>query len=115
MYTNACLSTLAHQLAFMGRMVASSTQWAHPIRGPLSLHLPLSRHASCFLGLSVLTHKVGLKRLMAPFMQPNNTVLRRLMEELANVLVRVRTSYRLSVSKWNTRLAQPSRVVPTSS
>uniref|UniRef100_A0A5K3FC77 E3 ubiquitin-protein ligase n=1 Tax=Mesocestoides corti TaxID=53468 RepID=A0A5K3FC77_MESCO len=87
MYTNACLETLANHLTHLGRLVASSTQWTHPIRGPLSLHLPLSRHAACFLWLSVLTHQADLKTLMAPFLKPNSNVLRRLMEELANVLL----------------------------
>lgn len=87
MYTRACIESLAHHLSYLGRLVSSSTQWAHPVRGPLSLHLPLSRHAACFLSLSVFTHHVKLKSLMEPFLHPNPNVLRRLMEELANVLV----------------------------
>ncbi|VDN41973.1 unnamed protein product [Dibothriocephalus latus] len=87
LYTKACLECLANQLTYLGRLVAPPTQWAHPIRGPLSLHMPLSRHAACFLCLSVMTHKASLRDLMTPFMHPNLAVLRRLMEELANVLV----------------------------
>ncbi|VDK36605.1 unnamed protein product [Taenia asiatica] len=87
MYTRACIEALAHQLTYLGRLVASSTQWAHPIRGPLSLHLPLSRHAACFLCLAVFTHHADVRELMMPFLVPNPNVLRRLMEELANVLL----------------------------
>nr|CDS16757.1 E3 ubiquitin protein ligase UBR3 [Echinococcus granulosus] len=87
MYTRACIKALAHQLTYLGRLVASSTQWAHPIRGPLSLHLPLSRHAACFLCLAVFTHRADVRKLMTPLLAPNPNVLRRLMEELANVLL----------------------------
>ena len=88
MYTQACIDALADQLTHLGRLVVASTQWAHPIRGPLSLHLPLCRHAACFLCLAVFTHRADVRQLMKPFLEPNPNVLRRLMEELANVLVR---------------------------
>lgn len=87
MYTRACIEHLAIHLTYLGKLVAPSTQWPHPVRGPLSFHMPLSRHAACFLSLSVVTHKAPLRQLMAPFLSANPTVLRRLMEELANVLV----------------------------
>lgn len=87
LYTRACLECLANQLTYLGHLVAPPTQWPHPIRGPLSLHMPLSRHAACFLCLSVLTHKASLRDLMTPFLHHNMAVLRRLMEELANVLL----------------------------
>lgn len=87
MYTQACVESLAHHLTYLGRLVTTATQWAHPIRGPLSLHLPLSRHAACFLSLAIFTHHTDLKNVMDPFLSRSPNVLRRLMEELANVLV----------------------------
>ncbi|VDL92164.1 unnamed protein product [Schistocephalus solidus] len=71
LYTRACLECLANQLTYLGHLVAPPTQWPHPIRGPLSLHMPLSRHAACFLCLSVLTHKASLRDLMTPFLHHN--------------------------------------------
>lgn len=93
MYTQACISALADQLTHLGRLVSASTQWAHPIRGPLSLHLPLCRHAACFLCLAIFTHRTDVRQLMKPFLEPNPNVLRRLMEELANVLVKIAFVY----------------------
>lgn len=103
MYTRACIEALAHHLTYLGRLVASSTQWAHPIRGPLSLHLPLSRHAACFLCLAVFTHRADVRELMMPFLVPNPNVLRRLMEELANVLVGRFQSHSLFTNPCHTR------------
>ncbi|VDO03822.1 unnamed protein product [Rodentolepis nana] len=87
MYTRACVESLAHHLTYLGRLVPTATQWAHPIRGPLSLHLPLSRHAACFLSLAIFTHHTNLKDVMDPFLSRSPNALRRLMEELANVLL----------------------------
>ncbi|OON14266.1 hypothetical protein X801_09945, partial [Opisthorchis viverrini] len=86
-YANACLSSLANLLGGLGRLVSPTIQPNHPSRSPLSLHLPLMRHASCFLSLSVVQHGMDLRQLLAEYLTPKPFLLWRFMDELANTLV----------------------------
>ncbi|GAA56220.1 E3 ubiquitin-protein ligase UBR3 [Clonorchis sinensis] len=86
-YANACLSSLANLLGGLGRLVSPTIQPNHPSRSPLSLHLPLMRHASCFLSLSVVQHGMDLRQLLAEYLTPKPFLLWRFMDELANTLL----------------------------
>ncbi|CAL8088764.1 unnamed protein product [Calicophoron daubneyi] len=87
LYTKACLSSLANLLGGLGRLVSPTVQATHPIRSPLSLHLPLMRHASCFLSSALMQHKVDLKELLSEYLYPKPHLLRRFMNEVANTLL----------------------------
>ncbi|CAH8487067.1 unnamed protein product [Dicrocoelium dendriticum] len=86
-YAHACLSSLGNLLAHLGHLTSPVVTSSHPLRSPLSLHLPLMRHASCFLGLAVVQHGADLRQLLAEYLYPKPSLLCRFLEELANTLL----------------------------
>ncbi|KAF7232761.1 hypothetical protein EG68_09863, partial [Paragonimus skrjabini miyazakii] len=86
-YTTACLSCLRSLLENLGHLVSPAVQTSHPLRTPLSLHLPLMRHVSCFLSLAAVQHGADLRQLLGSFLSPNPYLLWRFMDELANTLL----------------------------
>ncbi|VDP75433.1 unnamed protein product [Echinostoma caproni] len=86
-YLSACLSCLGSLLGDLGRLFSPTPQGVHPTRSPLSLHLPLMRHVSCFLSLAVMQHGADLSDLLSSFLYPRPYLLRRFMSELANTLL----------------------------
>ncbi|THD26123.1 E3 ubiquitin-protein ligase UBR3 [Fasciola hepatica] len=86
-YLSACLSCLGSLLGDLGRLFSPTPQGAHPMRSPLSFHLPLMRHVACFLSLAVMQHGADLSELLSSFLYPRPYLLRRFMNELANTLL----------------------------
>ncbi|CAH8557375.1 unnamed protein product [Heterobilharzia americana] len=87
LYTKACLSSLGDLLNNLGRLISPTVPETRPTRSALSLHLPLMRHVSCFLHLSVMQHGVNVRQLLADYLLPKPRLLRRFMEHLVNVLL----------------------------
>ncbi|CAH8849927.1 unnamed protein product [Trichobilharzia szidati] len=87
LYTKACLSSLADLLNNLGRLISPTVPETRPARSALSLHLPLMRHVSCFLHLSVMQHGVNVRQLLAEYLLPKPRLLKRFMEHLVNVLL----------------------------